>query len=100
MRICLDVSHSSLFCNRHTHSLADFLEAVLPFTAHLHLADASGFDGEGLQIGEGSVDFKMVAEKVGRLAPETSWIPEIWQGHEDCGQGFWVALNRLQAAGF
>jgi N-acetylneuraminate synthase len=100
MRICLDVSHSALFCNYHGRSLDEFLEEVLPYTAHLHLADASGSDGEGLQISEGSINFEMVAEKVGRLAPEASWIPEIWQGHEDSGREFWVALTRLQAAGF
>lgn len=100
MRICLDVSHSSLFCNCNGQSLDEFLEEVLPYTVHLHLADASGSEGEGLQIGQGNIDFKMVAEKVSRLAPGASWIPEIWQGHEDSGREFWVALNRLQAAGF
>ncbi len=100
MRVCLDVSHSSLFCNWHGQPLNEFLEEVLPCTAHLHLADASGSDGEGLQIGQGGIDFGMVAEKVARLAPDASWIPEIWQGHEDSGQGFWLALTRLQAVGF
>jgi N-acetylneuraminate synthase len=32
--------------------------------------------------------------------PEATWLPEIWQGHENDGQGFWVALERLEKEGF
>ena len=100
MRVCLDVSHSMLACTHASASLTAFLEHVLPHTAHLHLADASGVDGEGLQIGDGDVDFVGLAEAVRRLAPDASWIPEIWQGHERDGAGFWRALARLELAGF
>jgi N-acetylneuraminate synthase len=27
---------------------------------------------------------------------ERSCIPEIWQGHKNEGEGFWVALERLE----
>jgi N-acetylneuraminate synthase len=27
---------------------------------------------------------------------EVSFIPEVWQGHKDHGEGFWSALNFLQ----
>ena len=100
MRVCLDVSHSMLACTHGAASLADFCERVLPHTAHLHLADAGGVDGEGLQIGEGDIDFEAVAEALSRLAPQASWIPEIWQGHENEGAGFWRALAKLERAGF
>ena len=30
---------------------------VGPYTAHLHLGDASGVDGEGLQVGDGEINF-------------------------------------------
>ena len=100
MRVCLDVSHSMLACTHASASLTAFLEHVLPHTAHLHLADASGVDGEGLQIGDGDVDFVGLADAVRRLAPDASWIPEIWQGHERDGAGFWRALARLELAGF
>lgn len=99
-RVCLDISHSILHCNHTKQSPSLFLEKVLPFTAHLHLADGSGVDGEGLQINEGDVDFHLMAEKVRELCPEVTWIPEIWQGHEEEGKAFWIAFDRLEKAGF
>ena len=99
-RVCLDISHSILQCNYMKESSTLFLEKVLPFTAHLHLADGAGVDGEGLQINDGDVDFHLMAEKVKELCPTATWIPEIWQGHEEDGKAFWIALDRLEAAGF
>jgi N-acetylneuraminate synthase len=96
LRVCLDVSHSQLACNHFATSFKEFLENVGPYSAHLHLADAEGVDGEGLQIGEGVVDFGMVAEILERRAPKASLIPEIWQGHKNNGQGFWIALEKLE----
>lgn len=95
-RICLDISHSALACNHAHRSLQEFLEIVGPYIAHLHLVDAEGIDGEGLQIGDGSIDFAMVAMVLERVAPNSSFIPEIWQGHKNSGEGFWVALERLE----
>jgi N-acetylneuraminate synthase len=95
-RMCLDVSHSQLACNHLGHSLHYFLDQVLPCTAHLHLADAHGVGGEGLPLGEGDIDWYSLIQAIHRLAPEASWIPEIWQGHEYDGQGFLVALEYLE----
>lgn len=96
LRICLDISHSKLTCNTHNLDFEEFLKAVLPYVAHLHLGDASGQNGEGLQIGHGDIDFMKVGEIVGEHCQDASFIPEIWQGHKDEGLGFKVALNRLQ----
>ncbi|GAB4366786.1 MAG: N-acetylneuraminate synthase family protein [Elainellaceae cyanobacterium] len=95
-RVCLDVSHSKLACNHHGLSFKEFVERVGPYTAHLHIADAEGVDGEGLQIGEGDIDFPALADDLGRTAPQASFIPEIWQGHKNEGEGFWIALERLE----
>lgn len=95
-RVCLDTSHSKLACNYLHDSFIKFVERVAPYSAHLHIADARGVDGEGLQIGDGEIDFKMVLEKLEELIPTVSFIPEIWQGHKNNGQGFWVALERLE----
>lgn len=96
MRVCLDVSHSKLACNHFRQPFSVFLERILPFTAHLHLADASGVDGEGLQIDDGDVDWASVFQLLARLAPGASFIPEIWQGHKNNGEGAWLALERLE----
>jgi len=95
-RICLDTSHSQLFCNWAGHSMRAFCEVVAPHTAHLHLADARGEDGEGLQIGEGMIDFAAIAEVFENHCPDASFIPEIWQGHRDSGEDFWLALEKLE----
>lgn len=96
-RVCLDISHSALACSHEGASFRSFLEAVGPITGHLHIVDAKGVDGEGLQIGDGTIDFAMVAEVLDRTAPNASFIPEIWQGHKNSGAGFWEALSKLEA---
>ncbi|MGE5505901.1 MAG: N-acetylneuraminate synthase family protein [Actinomycetota bacterium] len=96
MRICLDVSHSQLACNHFGWSMSDFVRLTGPVTAHLHIADAAGVDGEGLQIGEGTMDFRALGDELNRDAPAASFIPEVWQGHKNNGEGFWIALDRLE----
>ncbi|MEO6096576.1 MAG: N-acetylneuraminate synthase family protein [Fibrobacteria bacterium] len=95
-RLCMDISHSKLACNHYKLSFQDMVRKLAPHTAHLHIVDAKGIDGEGLQIGEGEVDFKALAEDLERLCPKASFIPEIWQGHKNEGEGFWIALERLE----
>lgn len=96
MRICFDVSHSQLACNHYGWSMKTFCEKVGVHTAHLHIVDAKGVDGEGLQIGEGMVDFAMLADVIDEACPAAGFIPEIWQGHKDAGAGFWYALDKLE----
>ncbi|MFP8965852.1 N-acetylneuraminate synthase family protein [Pokkaliibacter sp. CJK22405] len=98
LRICFDISHSKLTCNLEKTSFASFIRTVAPYTAHLHIVDAAGVDGEGLQIGEGEIDFAELAAELQRAAPTASFIPEIWQGHKNQGEGFWQALEALEAA--
>jgi N-acetylneuraminate synthase len=66
------------------------------YIAHLHIADATGVDGEGLQIGEGEIDFPALAEVLKKVNLQSSFIPEIWQGHKNGGEGFWIALDKLE----
>jgi len=95
-RVCLDISHSALTANERKIKFIDFVREVGPFTQHLHIVDARGVDGEGLQIGEGEIEFPGLARVLSSLAPHASFIPEIWQGHRNGGEGFWVALDRLE----
>jgi N-acetylneuraminate synthase len=96
LRVCFDISHSKLACTEHHWAFSEFVRAVAPHTGHLHIVDAAGVDGEGLQVGEGEVDFAALAKDLDALAPKASFIPEIWQGHKNGGEGFWVALERLE----
>ena len=95
LRMCFDVSHSRLMSNHFDVDFYGFAEQIAPITAHLHLGDASGVNGEGLQIGDGDIDFIRLADIFDRHCPNASFIPEIWQGHKNGGEGFWVALERL-----
>ena len=96
VRLCCDVSHSKLTCNHRGQSLAEFAECIGPHIAHLHIVDAEGVDGEGLQIGDGEIDFAALSDQLSRHCPDAGFIPEIWQGHKNGGEGFWIALERLE----
>jgi sialic acid synthase SpsE/sugar phosphate isomerase/epimerase len=96
LNMCFDTSHSKLYSN---WAKADFYEQVkvlLPYVRHLHLSDGAGLDGEGLQIGEGAIDwvhfFRVIGDYHGTM------IPEIWRGHQRNGEGFLVAIQRLTEA--
>jgi len=94
--MCYDVSHSSLTCEHYGYNFYQFSEKISPITAHLHLGDARGVNGVGLQIGDGDIDFVRLGEILAKGCPNASFIPEIWQGHKNRGEGFWVALERLE----
>jgi N-acetylneuraminate synthase len=96
LRMCVDISHTRLAANHFGFDFAKGLAQLGPHTAHLHFGDAKGLDGEGLQIGEGEIDFDEIGAVLRKHAPEASFIPEIWQGHKNMGEGFWTALERLE----
>jgi N-acetylneuraminate synthase len=81
------------------YEIRDFLDSMgLMNISHLHLSDASGIDGEGLQICEGNIDWVKFFEVTGDY--HGTMIPEIWRGHQRGGEGFLVAINRLSEAYF
>jgi len=95
-RICYDVSHTMMACNYFQLNLSEVSQAVGGFTAHLHISDAKGTDGEGVQMGTGDIDFAELARDLQAKAPNIQFIPEIWQGHKNKGEGFWHALDILE----
>lgn len=95
-RLTFDVSHTKLAATFAGRPFGEYVEAMGPFTEHLHIVDSVGVDGEGVQVGEGEVDFADLAERMGRLAPDAPFIPEIWMGHVNGGEGFFTALERLE----
>ncbi|HWY61194.1 MAG TPA: N-acetylneuraminate synthase family protein [Rhizomicrobium sp.] len=96
LRMCVDISHTKLASNYFGFDFLNGIAALGPHTRHYHLGDSKGVDGEGLQIGEGDIDFKALGEVMAKHAPDAWFIPEIWQGHKNLGEGFWVALKRLE----
>jgi N-acetylneuraminate synthase len=99
-KICLDISHSMMACNYYHWDFSEFLKKVLPCTIHLHIVDAKGVDGEGVQMGQGDVDFAMLRDLMNEYAPSVQFIPEVWQGHKNKGEGFWSGLSFLEKVGF
>ena len=95
---CYDTSHHKLYCNWANVDFYEQVEAIMPYVSHLHLSDASGIDGEGLQIGDGGIDWVRFFEVVGDF--RGTMIPEIWRGHQRGGEGFIIAINRLSDAYF
>lgn len=95
-RLCLDISHAKLACNHFKWSWEKYLSLTGPYAAHLHIADSEGVDGEGLQINEGEIDFVALGRALDSSCPDAWFIPEIWQGHENDGEGFWKAMERLE----
>ena len=95
-RICYDVSHSMMACNYYQWNLTDFTRKVGKYIAHMHVVDALGIDGEGVQIGYGDVDFSELSSDLSKYAPTAQFIPEVWQGHKNHGEGFWDALEFLE----
>ena len=96
LRMCYDVSHSALTCNHFGYDFYEFSQRIAPYVAHLHLGDAKGLNGEGLQIGQGDIDFKRLGSILKESCPNASFIPEIWQGHKNGGEGFWIAMEELE----
>ena len=96
IRMCVDISHTKLASNYFGFDFLAGIAALGPYTAHYHLGDSKGLDGEGLQIGDGEIDFKALGDVMVRTAPKASFIPEIWQGHKNNGGGFVTALERLE----
>jgi N-acetylneuraminate synthase len=98
LNMCYDSSHHKLYCNWAHEDFYEQVKILLPFIRHLHLSDGAGLDGEGLQIGEGTIDwvhfFAAIDDYHGTM------IPEIWRGHQRQGEGFLIAIQRLSEAYF
>lgn len=94
--LCLDISHTMLAANFLKIPLSEAVDLLAPRSIHLHLVDGTGVDGEGVQVGEGDVDWAALGKQLRELTPTSSFIPEIWQGHVNNGEGFFTALDRLE----
>ncbi len=98
LNIVFDTSHAALYCNATETDLCQFVQTVQPYIRHIHMGDAYGLDGEGMQIYEGDIDFDRMMPLLSDY--RDSWVPEVWQGHLNNGQGFFTALDRLSRYNF
>lgn len=90
----LDICHAALYCNYANQDLAKYVASVKNLIKHVHISDAKGINGEGLQIYDGEINFESVFSEFKDL--NFSWVPEIWSGHLHHGSGVYQALNLLE----
>ncbi|MBU3952439.1 MAG: N-acetylneuraminate synthase family protein [Proteobacteria bacterium] len=93
IHIVFDTSHAALYCNAKEIDLCHFIKTVRPYIRHIHMGDAYGLDGEGIQIHEGDMDFDRIMPLLSDY--RGSWVPEIWRGHQNNARGFLIALERM-----
>lgn len=92
--MCFDTSHAALSCNAYGEDLVAMIKRLKPYIRHLHVADGSGTGEEGLQVGQGTIDFDKVLSPL--TGYEHTMVPEIWQGHLHGGKGFLQAMEHLK----
>ncbi|TYC63415.1 TIM barrel protein [Rhodobacterales bacterium] len=90
MELCLDLSHLILSANYAKVDWRVWCDALMPLARHLHIADAVGIDGEGIEFGKGDLgDPSIYIDAPGRK------VLEVWQGHLSEGDGFENAILKL-----
>jgi N-acetylneuraminate synthase len=95
VKVCLDVSHCLMSSSYFGFKLDECISKVAPYVVHIHISDADGVDGEGVVFGQGDLDLDNVLPTLQEYCPSIQFLPEIWQGHNNSGMGFWDALMRL-----
>ena len=92
--VVFDTSHAALYCNQYGKDILEYAKTILPVTRYLHVSDAAQINGEGLQIGDGSIPWKQL---LSMLAKTNLWVvPEIWQGHKFGGEGFVKGIKNIK----
>lgn len=92
----LDICHAYLYCNHVNVKEIDimkFLQIVRPIIGHIHLSDAEGVAGEGLQIGEGTMPIKEILQYIAPI--QVGVVTEVWFSHRDNHRGIKIAWERL-----
>jgi len=92
--MAFDICHASLYCNHFNLDLNAYTKKIMPHVHHVHVSDAKGIHGEGIQVGEGEIDFDSLFEEMQDF--EFSWVPEVWSGHLHQGAGIYNCLKKLE----
>ena len=78
-----DTNTPDITTDSSTYNAGDFFNVTVPGT-------------HDLGNGDGDIDFNRLVSILDKYCPKASFIPEIWQGHKNGGEGFWIALERLE----
>ena len=91
--LCMDLCHLILGRNYYDFSAHSIIDDLKKQIQHIHIADASGIDGEGLAVGDG--DFENIDLIKKMLSYDCLKVIEVWQGHLDNGAGFRKEIIKL-----
>lgn len=73
LRICFDVGHA--FCQ--SGELAPWLDALAPYSSHVHLHNNHGTFDEHLGLPDGTLDMATVIRQLEALAPQATYTLEV-----------------------
>lgn len=73
LRICFDVGHA--FCQ--SGDLAPWLDALAPYSSHVHLHNNHGTFDEHLGLPDGALDMAAVIRQLEALAPQATYTLEV-----------------------
>ena len=73
LRICFDVGHA--FCQ--SGDLAPWLDALAPYSSHVHLHNNHGSFDEHLGLPDGTLDMAAVIRQLEALAPQATYTLEV-----------------------
>jgi N-acetylneuraminate synthase len=93
--LCFDVSHTALSCAHFGEHIEDHVATMAGRIVHVHLSDAQGTNAEGLEVGEGAIDFFKLHQAMQSGGQPLYMIPEVWQGHLQGGAKFARSLIRF-----
>ncbi len=94
LKMTFDICHAQLYCKSCDTSLVEYTRRVKHRVSHLHISDATGVNGEGVQMHEGEIEFDEVLCQF--MDTDCSWVTEIWAGHTNNGQGTHKSMMELE----
>lgn len=92
IKLCLDFSHLILSANYFNDNWFDWYNLIKDQIEHIHVADAEGDDGEGVDFGMGDLDHHKEI-----LNHPSIKVLEVWEGHHNIGEKFYSALKFLSS---
>ena len=91
IKICLDVAHLIMAANFYQEDWYSWFKRLKKNTDHIHLSDAYGINGEGVEFGKG--ELTNIQEIIGI---DKIKVLEVWQGHLNSFSGFKEAIKYLE----
>ena len=93
MEICLDISHLFMCKDNLKDNFDNAYKELLKNSKHIHIADADGIDGEGIEIGKGNPKNLIYIKEL--LSSNNQKVLEVWQGHLDNFNGFRTSIKSI-----